>query len=484
MKSHTIPRLIIRRFSEAINVFDLKTGEILVGKRPEKVLYEEGKYTDEVEVALNKKLESHFATLLKNKLLGDKIIINRSDLLLIKKYMFVTSIRTLDPKFFRKLLLGLEKNAQVYFNIMHEIRPQIENLPKTKDCKLSDCDLFNNALAALVDFDYKNINGVYDLFKDKRLTIEMAAYATSFFASYVSFWDAPAESEFLLSDGGVISEYEGFHQITGGIDISKQGYLVHQINRNDNNSFLYGEIFANNCVMYECYDIFNISSKRCVVAINPFFRLYSKPKFVVGDKIITLPVPDIWPAVLQNKELFKMPESKRIVEYAFLKEDTFTYKPKTLTNKEMMYINNLLFKQSHCLIGFNDPKKVYASLNYSLNSDAHYLSVKDRHGTDEQVFVSYLSNIRNHKLNKLLDWCEEQECKLDFDPEHIFSELTNDIYKDFENNYYIYEYLLDRYEETFNNDALDFLGNGDKQKKMEFIVQRYNLLKSQRGEEK
>ena len=53
MKSHTIPRLIIRRFADTINVFDLKKGEILEGKKPNKILYEEGKYTDEVEDALN-----------------------------------------------------------------------------------------------------------------------------------------------------------------------------------------------------------------------------------------------------------------------------------------------------------------------------------------------------------------------------------------------------------------------------------------------
>lgn len=482
MKSHTIPQLIIRRFSETINVFDLKTGKILEGKRPNKILYEEGKYTDEVEDALNKKLEVHFATLLKKKLLQDEITVDRADLFLIKKYMFVTSIRTLEPSFFRNLLLSLENNAQRYYNIMHAIHPEISKLPKTKDNKLSDYDLFNNALAALVDFDYKDVYGIYNLFNDKRLTLEMAAYATSFFASYVAFWDAPNNAEFLLSDAGIISEYEGVHQITGGIDISKLSYMVHQINKKNKESTLYGEIMANNDVMYECYDLFNISSTRCIVAINPFFRLYSKPKFMIGTNIMTLPIPDIWPAVIQNKELFKMPTNEKFFDLIYLKEDQFTYKPKILNNTEMMYINDLLYKQSHAAIGFNDPKKVYPSLNYCLNSDAHYLSAKTNHDTEEQVFASYVSNIHEHKLNKLLDWCETKGCRLDFDPEPIFCELTDNIYLDFKSNYYIYEYLLNRYEETFNNSALDFLGQGNKQKKMEFLVAQYNLLKSQRGD--
>ena len=234
--------------------------------------------------------------------------------------------------------------------------------------------------------------------------------------------------------------------------------------------------------MYECYDLFNISSTRCIVAINPFFRLYSKPIFIIGEDEVMLPVPDVWPAVIQNKELFMMPESERILKFAFLKEDTFTYKPKTLSNKEMLYINNLLYKQSKAAIGFNDPAKVYPSLNYSLNSDAHYLSVKSHGEAEEQIAVSYLANIREHKLVKLLDWCETKGCRLMFDPEPIFWELTDNIYKDFKTNYYIYEYLLDNYDRTYSNSNLDFLGKGDRQKKMEYIVAQYNLLKSQRGD--
>ena len=35
--------------------------------------------------------------------------------------------------------------------------------------------------------------------------------------------------EFILTDCGMCSEYEGFHMITGGIDISKVSYLLKQI---------------------------------------------------------------------------------------------------------------------------------------------------------------------------------------------------------------------------------------------------------------
>lgn len=77
--------------------------------------------------------------------------------------------------------------------------------------------------------------------------------------------------EFVLTDCGMSTEYEGFHLITGGVDISKVSYLQAQSKAH---SAEYGMLMATNCVMYENYNLFVISSSRCMVGINPFFRLY------------------------------------------------------------------------------------------------------------------------------------------------------------------------------------------------------------------
>ena len=82
----------------------------------------------------------------------------------------------------------------------------------------------------------------------------MLAWAMPFLESYIAFWDAPKDKEYILTDCGMCSEYEGFHMITGGIDISKMSYLAKQIK---NGKYQYGYIMASCSVMFENYDIYN-----------------------------------------------------------------------------------------------------------------------------------------------------------------------------------------------------------------------------------
>lgn len=49
MKNHYVSQFIIRRFSNAINVFDVHTGRIDESKRPHKVFYKDDIYDEEVE---------------------------------------------------------------------------------------------------------------------------------------------------------------------------------------------------------------------------------------------------------------------------------------------------------------------------------------------------------------------------------------------------------------------------------------------------
>ena len=60
MKNHYIPQFIIKKFSKAINVFNLKTGELRENRPSFKVFYEKNIYDDEVEKSLNLNLEENF----------------------------------------------------------------------------------------------------------------------------------------------------------------------------------------------------------------------------------------------------------------------------------------------------------------------------------------------------------------------------------------------------------------------------------------
>ena len=129
---------------------------------------------------------------------------------------------------------------------------------------MNQYDFFNQQLKALLDFNTENVDTPYMLFSDERLSVEMAALACSFFLSYVAFWDASGNEEFVLSDAGIISEYEGFHLISNGLDLSKSSYLLYQLKHDKENYGAYAKFLQACSMMYENYDLFNISSNRCL----------------------------------------------------------------------------------------------------------------------------------------------------------------------------------------------------------------------------
>ena len=104
MKNHYIPQFIIKKFSKAINVFYFETKELRENRPSEKVFFEKDIYDDEVEKSLNINLESTFSNLVTDKLLKEKddIILTRKELLLVKKYMLVSSIRAQGKEHFNK----------------------------------------------------------------------------------------------------------------------------------------------------------------------------------------------------------------------------------------------------------------------------------------------------------------------------------------------------------------------------------------------
>ena len=74
MKNHIVSQMIIRRFADAINVFDAKTGRIDVNKKPSKVFYKHDRLSADLEELLSKSIESRFANLMYGKLNQERVI--------------------------------------------------------------------------------------------------------------------------------------------------------------------------------------------------------------------------------------------------------------------------------------------------------------------------------------------------------------------------------------------------------------------------
>ena len=483
MKNHYIPQFIIKKFSKTINVFNLKTGELKENESPHSVFYGENIYEDEVEKLLNLNLEAEFSKLLDKKLLinDNKIELTRKELLLVKRYMLVSSVRTQGEEEFRDFLVNFKRNTYMFYTLNQQFEKS--SLPYTEETTLSNRELFNNALLA-----FSQTISINDLAFNPLCTREMVAYAATFLLSYIAFWDAPEGNEFVLSDVGMISEYEGVHQITGGLDLSKLSYLFHQLLNDKSMANIYIELLSSNEVMYENYDIFNISKKRCLIMINPFFRQYFGMHCGLFDKnyaIFTdLPIPDMWPAIIQNKNLFTPP----INEYkknpcVRKKTDRFIYESRKLNQEELVYINSMLISQSKELIGFDSAKMVFPSIEFAINQNCWFKSVtkENSNNNNYEKLCNYFLNAINEPLMKFAMWCQKNNDVEFIDIDKLFNNYITNIYKDFKTNIYIFEYLLSKKVSTYNCKELDFLGKGNKDEKMKFIEKEYNRLKEEQN---
>ena len=91
INSHYVPRLTLRRFSNKLCLFNVKTGEYKENIKIEDAFSEYGFYSDEVEDKLNKRIESQFGNLFANKLakLDREIQLSRTELRLVKKFILI-----------------------------------------------------------------------------------------------------------------------------------------------------------------------------------------------------------------------------------------------------------------------------------------------------------------------------------------------------------------------------------------------------------
>ena len=90
MKNHIVSQLIIKRFSKAVNVFDLHSGQIDLSKKPHKVFYKNDRLSDDLEKLINVEIESRFANLLSLKFDAEGFVtLTREELMLTKKYLLI-----------------------------------------------------------------------------------------------------------------------------------------------------------------------------------------------------------------------------------------------------------------------------------------------------------------------------------------------------------------------------------------------------------
>lgn len=118
MKNHYVSQLILKRFANALYIFDDNAKSISKHTQTENIFYKKDIYTDEVETAMNFNLENDFAKLLDKKVLGkNKITLTRTELLLLKRYLLVCSIKTKTPDEFIVSIRNFKSNTERYLKL-------------------------------------------------------------------------------------------------------------------------------------------------------------------------------------------------------------------------------------------------------------------------------------------------------------------------------------------------------------------------------
>ncbi len=474
MKNHIVSQMIIKRFASAINVFDLKSGRLDLGKKPHKVFYKDGLLPEDLDHLLSTAIESRFANLLYQKLLDPNFItLNREELFLLKRYMMMVSIRMYGPDEFAEMMKSFSKNAERFLSAAGSFSPWLLSLKRNGDLHLSNQELYELALRVCCENE-----DITNIAADKRATLEIVAWAMTFVDAYLAIWDAPKGMEFILSDCSMISEYEGCHQLTAGLDLSKFSYCQYHLQHptEDLEVLMQAKAISTLQIMYENYNVFNLSSKRCLVAINPFFSQYYGLKQMTnnGDTFVA-PVPDVWPAVVQDKNLFRPPVTEHKLKLGYTMQDLFFYEPRTLQPEDMVYVNSMILLMSHDIIGFNDFASISDSIDYFLwsktsmkNNDFLLLQTKDE-------IIKFADDFMHDPFMKLSRLCREKlgDGQQTYAIE-LFRKVTENMLSDFRNNKYIYWYLLEHDDISRNHPNLSFLG--DEEKRMKLFRDSYRLL--------
>ena len=122
INSHYVPRLILRKFSDKLCLYNIKTGELKENIPIEHAYAIEDYYDSETEKKLNRRIESQFGDLLSNYLLkcDKEISLSRKQLYLIKKFLLIAVLRSIHGEAF------MQKEKRFYDNLQNKAKREAE----------------------------------------------------------------------------------------------------------------------------------------------------------------------------------------------------------------------------------------------------------------------------------------------------------------------------------------------------------------------
>jgi hypothetical protein len=359
---HYVPRLILRKFDERISVYSLKSKELRINQKLEKVFSANKLYSLELENMFNDKVENEFAILLNNKILysENECILTRKEVNLTKKFLVLAMLRTMESEYFTNI--KAEK-------IRYTVKINYGFVEKPEISALSSFDYWMQTLKCILDE-----KSPFDVQKKESSTAIAVYWSNVFMSGYIAFWDSTnSKEDFVIMDQGMTSEHEKTRFLPGlNNDMIKRGYLLDKIlnakkpsSKNEHNLLnKYTQLALANDGFSENMYLFTISKNRMIAFINPFFRLYDYNDWKDYDYP---EIPAIWTTSIQDKNLFQ--KNKNV--YVSLSkskvgihsdDDKFIYKIHSMNVDDVIYVNCLVLDRIQTYVGFSETKGILQSL--------------------------------------------------------------------------------------------------------------------------
>ena len=365
--SHYVPQFILKKFSDRLCIYNIKTGEYKENVKPEKAYAEKGFYSDDIEDKLNKKLEMHFAKLLLEKVLkcDNTIELSRAELRLVKKFLLVSVIRSMGNEQI------LQKEKRFYDDLTDSFIKQ--GLSKEEAIKAAAKPFEEIQIPNETPYEYwmRTIDVILDtdgspeeILKHPNRTYPAHRWAIVINAGYLAFWDSEYKrDEFVITDIGMTSENErGWNGIT--VHNTKKTKFLMKLFELEKDERMRQEIYKQlNFVMsfHENFEMFPISAKRMIVEIAPFYKFRQAYKDIY-------PMPKLADLTeLVNEKLYAPNENKYVypqidVIPKYHENDKYIYRIKKLTREETRYCNALFLDRINTTLGFSSLNKAVGSI--------------------------------------------------------------------------------------------------------------------------
>ena len=360
-KNHYVPRLILRKFSDKLSLYNVKTGELKENISPENAYAIEDFYGEKTEKKLNIRIESQFGGLLSNIILkcNDEIQLSRTNLLLVKKFLLISMLRSI------KAEEWIQKEKSFY---------DLCSIPAPFEEKQIAGELPNEYWLRTLNVILDTDGTPQQILNHPNKTYPAYRWACIVNSGYLAFWDAPNDrDEFVITDIGMTSENEKGWDGIRIHNCKKIEYIESLLNtigdENERNALL--TLLHSISNFSENFQMFPISSKRMIVLISPFFK--ARYFWKLSGKTVP-PLNDI--TVIPNEKLFEPNRNFYVLpqtpgeEYQYHEDDRYIYDIQKLTNEEIRYCNALFLDRIDTYLGFS-------SLEHAVGSIIKYKKLND-----------------------------------------------------------------------------------------------------------